>query len=212
MPQIRVQFPVEKYAERIIVAGEKYREYARFNDETSRHIAEMEKKLFPKGARILGVALRGTSYNAKNNYTGHYITQPGIDELIELMEKYVSEWDMDYVFFTNEEVETVEYVKKALGKKVIIMPRVRYEGYHKYSDNDPNPTEEDLNPLYVKGQRYSTSLDYVTEMALLSRCTALLGAMSGGVRAALFWNGEKYEHIKIIDHGYSKEKKNVVIS
>lgn len=205
VPPMRVAFPIERYAEQVIQAGKNYADYLCLNERTLEHIDQMQQEIFPVGARILGVALRGTSY-CKKKYLGHFATQPDLEELLELMKHYKKEWDMDYIFFTNEENETVEYIKKQFGNEVIIMPRIRYTNYHKYSDNDPNPNDSDLNPLFVKGQRYYTSLDYLTEMVLLSKCNALLGAMSGGVRAALFWNRGNYEHVEIIDKGATKER------
>ena len=83
---------------------------------------------------------------------------------------------------------------QSFGEKLIVLPRARYENFHEFSPEDPNP-------LYVFGQRYPTNLSYLTEIALLSRCTGLLGAMSSGTRAALIWNHDQYEVKQIVDLG-----------
>ena len=57
------------------------------------------------------------------------------------------------------------------------------------------------NPMYYDGNRYQTNLDYVTEIALLSRCDTLIGSMSSGMRTALIWNAQKYEHTYVFDKG-----------
>lgn len=208
IPPMRPTSPIAQYEKDVVAFSVKYSKMVELNDKTKKHVEKMEKQLFPPHKKILGVALRGTSYG--NKYAGHYLKQPTIDELIELILQYKELWKMDYIFFTNEEQETVNKVKEILGEMVIIMPRIRYKNYHRYSDNNPNPTNDDVNPLYKKGQRYFSSLDYLTEMVLLSRCNAFLGAHSGGVRAALIWNEGQYEHVKIIDKGVSVEKKQRV--
>lgn len=202
LPPMRPTFPIEKYENEVVKKCKKYSELIQLNDFTREHIDKIEKDLFPKEKKILGVALRGSGYT--KNYSGYYLKQPTIEELIELILFYKKEWNMDYIFFTNEETETVQKVKDILGDVVIIMPRIRYKNYHKYSDNSYDPNDSDPNPLFVKGQRYLTSLDYLSEMVLLSRCNAFIGAHSGGVRAALIWNNGKYEHVKIIDKGASQ--------
>lgn len=88
---------------------------------------------------------------------------------------------------------------------MIYLHRQRYRNYHIYSDNSPNPTNEDLNPLYVSGNRYKTNLDYITEMALLSKCDCLLSALSNGIKAVLLWGVKNFEHVEILDKGVYPE-------
>ena len=103
---------------------------------------------------------------------------------------------MEYVFIACELESVIEIIKCKFGEKVLNLPRLRYKKSPKRGD-----VEKGLDPLYVPGQKYQTNLDYLTEMVLLSRCTALLAAMSSGVRVAIIWNNCRYENMKIFENG-----------
>ena len=157
--------------------------------------------MFPSGARILGVAVRGTSYGVESTLKGMakadgHPKQPTEAKLIQTIRQSMLEWDMDYAFITCEFAPLIENIRKALGDKIIYLPRKRYDKPPKRGD-----VEKNLDPLYVSGQKYQTNLDYLTEMVLLARCTSLLAAMSSGTRAAIIWNGGHYENMKIIENG-----------
>lgn len=189
IPPVAITAPFMSYAKRLADNCPKYDSLIHFNRPTEEYIEEYQRSLFPVNGKILGVSVRGVSYGAKD-IPGHP-KQPKVTELITTVEKVMEEWKMDYIFFTCEYAPTVEAMQKAFGDKMIFMPRSRYEDL---------PTK-DANPLYEPGRRYQTNLEYVTEMALLSRCNSLLAGMSGGVRAAIIWNGNQYEHMKIFDNG-----------
>ncbi len=204
LPHLRTpKTGIKEYAKNIILKGSELAKIVEFNEITKKYIYDAQNRLFPKNKKIMGVAIRGTSY-AKIN-AGHHAAQPSVSEMIELIKYYYEIWEMDYIFFTNEEEETVELMKKEFGEKLIYLPRQRYRNYHIYSDNSPNPTNEDLNPLYVSGNRYKTNLDYITEMALLSKCDCLLSALSNGIKAVLLWGGKNFEHVEILDKGVYPE-------
>ena len=204
LPHLRTpESGLEAYAKRIVKLGSKYACQVSFNHYVQAYIDAAKRKIFPKGKLVMGVAVRGTAYLTMQ--TGHHAAQPTLDELVGFVAKYMKLWGADYIFFTNEEEETIEFMRNAFGRRLLYLPRKRYRGYHIYSDNKPDPTDEDLNPLYVVGQRYQTNLDYVTEMVLLSQCDFLLSALSNGVKVALMWGGDKFKQIKIIDKGVYKE-------
>lgn len=204
LPHLRTpENGLEAYAKRIVKLGTRYAKMISFNDYVQGYIDDAKRKLFPEGKQIMGVAVRGTAYLTSQG--GHHAAQPTLNELAEIVSRYLEKWQPDYIFFTNEEEETVEFMQRAFGDKLLYLPRKRYRDYHIYSDNKPDPTDEDLNPLYIAGQRYQTNLDYVTEMALLSQCDYFLGALSNGVKVALLWNMGKFKAMKIIDKGLNKE-------
>lgn len=190
---------IKIYAEKVMIGGYPLAELTSLNDRTLNYIARAQEKLFPPGKKILGVAIRGTSY-AKINI-GHHPVQPSLEDFSKMIQEKKEEWGADYVFFTNEEQETVNTMREIFGDTLLVLERSRYKNYHIYSDNSKDPTNEDPNPLYALGNRYQTNLDYLTEMVLLSRCDFLLSAMSGGIRAALMWNGGRYKRMEIIDRG-----------
>lgn len=186
MPPCKYPKPYQKNAENCAKRCARYDQLISFNKFTLDYINEKLNTLFPDKARILGVSMRGTAYRTLA-LPGHP-EQPEIRELIHHIKKYMREWEMEYVFIACEAQDVVDAVKTAFENKTIVLPRMRCL------------TEPEIgnNPLYAPGQKYQTNLDYVTEMALLSKCTALLASYSGGVRIAVIWNRNQYEHLKII--------------
>ena len=198
MPSAFFKTPLQKQAEDYISRCPKYDQLITLNKFTSDYITKKESELFPKGARILGVSIRGTSYGVESSHTetlGHPI-QPSLVNLIKSIKVAVQEWEMDYIFMTCELDSVINCIKKEFGDKVLVLPRLRYTTSPKRGD-----VEKGLDPLYVPGQKYQTNLDYLAEMVLLSRCTSLLAAMSSGTRCALIWNNNQYENIKIFENG-----------
>ena len=88
----------------------------------------------------------------------------------------------------------VDAMKEAFGDYLIVLPRLR--------DHLTRPADGvTQNPMYAPGQRYQTNLDYLTEVALLSKCDSLVGSMSSGMRTAIIWNAEHYEHVVVFEKG-----------
>lgn len=193
--------PLQHQAEQYAKLCPVYDKNIKFNKFTLSYINKQKDKLFPMNARILGVSIRGTSYGvdkASHNAVileGHPV-QPSLMTLIDSIKIKIKEWNMDYVFLACELESVVETICKYFGDKVIILPRKRYKVGPQRGDFDKGK-----DALYLPGQRYQTNLDYLTEMALLSSCTSLLAAMSGGVRVAIIWNRNTYENMEIIDGG-----------
>lgn len=194
IPSVAMTPPYKKYAEQLSKLCPKYSRFVQFNEKTQKYIDNMYNNLFPKDFNVLGVVLRGTAYGVHATQFSSHPKQVSIDELIINVKYYMEKWEYEYCFFVNEVQEIVEKMKKEFGDKIIIMPRLR--------DSITRKTDgSQLNPMYFDGQRYKTNLDYVTEIALLSKCDALIGSMSSGTRTALIWNENKYAHINIFDKG-----------
>ncbi len=192
MPTCQYPRPFQKMAEDCAKMCPEYDQLILFNKRTTQYIEQREKELFPKGARILGVSIRATDYGA-DGLTNHPV-QVKVYDLITTIKKRMRQWSMDYLFFACESESVVDILKSEFGNQLLVLPRLRYK-------DRIAPQKDEDNPLYMQGHRYQTNLDYVTEMALLSRCTALLASMSGGVRVAVVWNARRYEEMEIIDNG-----------
>ncbi len=164
-------------------------------DTVSQQIDKVEKALLPAGRRILGVSVRfgGHSKHALKPGAGHPI-QPEVEELISRVSSRMDEWKMDYVFLTSDERFAVEKFRLEFGDRLLILPRQRFEAGVLYGPNVPNP-------LYTQDMIYQTTLDYLIEMELLSRCDALIGSVTSGLRYAVVRNNCTYEHLEIIDCG-----------
>lgn len=192
MPPCQYPRPYQNTAEECAKKCPKYDQLITFNEITAQYIAQIKKQLFPESARILGVSLRATDYG-KGGLENHPV-QVGIGDLISAIKRRIRQWNMDYVFFACESDNVIETIRQKLGNKLLVIQRQRYK--------DRNvPQGDAYNPLYADGKRYQTNLDYVTEMALLSQCTALMASMSGGVRVAIIWNAMRYEKMELIDNG-----------
>lgn len=168
---------------------------APLNAETKKYCEEAERTVFGKRKRILGVSMRNAGYALNSTFQapGHPI-QPSIELLIKEVRKAIHEWNADAVFLATEENSNIKRFRKEFGDFLITYPRQRYDGWRKYSKDDPNP-------LYLPGKRYQTSLDYLTEMELLSRCRFFMGSITSGVRYAIFRNNNQYEHLILFDCG-----------
>lgn len=169
---------------------------AELNKNTQIYISKKENGLFPKESKILGVAVRygGHSTNCYYHGSGHPI-QPAVNELVELVKRRYEEWNMDYIFLTSDEQSAVEDFDKIFGDKLIVLPRKRCREGRTYNKQNPNP-------MYTMENIYQTSLDYLTEMELLAKCSALIGSITSGLRYAIIRNNMKYEHCEIIERGF----------
>ena len=194
IPNASMAPPYNEYAENLAKKCPKYDANIVFNDITAKYIDEAYNNLFPQGKKVLGVVLRGAAYGRHGTPLNSHPMQISLNELMDETKKYLKEWDMEYIFFVNEMQELVEQMQKAFGDKLIVLPRQR--------DHIDRPTDGvTKNPLYADGCKYKTNLDYLTEVALLSRCDALIGSMSSGARTAIIWNAGKYENVNIFDKG-----------
>ena len=165
------------------------------NERTSEHCVKTKEKIFEGKKRILGVSMRNAGYatNSCFHAPGHPI-QPSIEELITIVKKKFVEWQADSIFLATEENENVKKFKEVFGKRIIVYERNRYYGWKKFTNEDPNP-------LYIAGEKYKTTLDYLTEMELLANCNFLIGSITSGFRYAVFRNNAQYEHLEILDYG-----------
>lgn len=194
IPRTAMTPPFMKYAQELAEQCPKYTQYIPLNETTESYVRQYYNQLFPSNEKVLGVVVRGASYGQTGTPMHSHPKQAKIRELIQAIRHYSEEWNMQYIFFVNEMQELVDMMKAEFGDKLIVLPRLR--------DHMDRPADGiTQNPMYAPGQRYQTNLDYVTEVALLSKCDALIGSMSSGMRTAIMWNAEQYEHMVIFEKG-----------
>lgn len=185
------------YSHKDIAAGyfEIIKNYLHINKEMEEHISRVYNALFPKNARVLGVSSRGTDMIG---FPGHSI-QPSKEELLDLAVEEMKKRECDYVFLSAEEVGIVNYFKEKLGDKLLVDERKRFKGFtgvvgiDVVSDSEKRQDEE-----YIMGK------EYLTTVALLSKCCCLLGTLIGSTLGAIGMNQGRYEHVEIYDKGTYK--------
>lgn len=198
--QWNMGYDLEKYYDKdVLMMYHELSEQVPLNERTQKHIDITKKKLFPVKSRVLGVAIRygGHSVKCYHHGLGHPI-QPEAEELLDIVQKRYQEWNMDYVFVTSDEKNIIVLFEEVFKEKLIILPRVRCVEGKRYDKNDPNP-------MYSNQNIFQTSLDYLTEMELLSQCTALIGSITSGLRYAIVRNNMNYEHCEILNNGFFNE-------
>lgn len=194
VPNCAMSPPYNTYARRLVDMCPQYTCVIPLNDTTLKYVDEAQEKYFPKDERVLGVVVRGASYGRTGTPYHSHPMQATMEELISAVHRYLDEWEIEYIFFVNEMQELVDAMVEEFGDKVIVLPRMR--------DTFGRPADGvTKNPMYADGQRYQTNLDYITEVALLSRCTSIVGSMSSGMRTALIWNAGKYENMHVFEKG-----------
>lgn len=171
------------------------------NEVTQNYVQEKYNELIAGNGKILGVSFRygGHAKNCFHHGDGHPI-QPEIEELADIVEERLVTWGLDKVFMTSDSIESVEYFRKRFADKLIVMPRIRRAEGVVYESNQHSP-------MYNKSAIYQTTNEYLAEMELLSRCDALIGSITSGLRYAVVCNNMQYEHCEILERGFFKDNR-----
>lgn len=173
------------------------------NSATQEHIEKERKRLFPLQGKILGVSFRYGGHAKSNPHHGQgHPIQPEVDELLEIIKQCVDLWRMDYIFLASDEKQAVAQFQKEFGTRLLVLERERLDSNVRYTLKNP-----DL--MYQTERIYYTSLDYLTEMELLSWCNALVGSVTSGLRYAVVRNGGRYEQVKILDYGLFSDQRKI---
>lgn len=163
------------------------------NSKVENIINQKSKEILKNKKNILGIAFRFGGHSKKHfaKATGHPV-QPDIEEITKLAKIYLDKWGMQYIFLTSDTEEAVQAFKKIFKSKLIVLKRKRFSELLKKGE---------INNLYSQENLYQTSLNYLTEMILLSRCDCLIGSINSGLRYAVIQNNCKYKNVKILNYG-----------
>ena len=165
------------------------------NDTTCSYVERCWREYLAAFPRVLGVSYRfaGHARNSPHRAPDHPI-QPELEGLLAAVLARCESWGIDAIFLATESADAVSRFREALGSRLIALPRVRQIESEAYTRQHPNP-------MYAPGAMYQTTLDYLTEMEMLARCTALIGTLTSGLRYAIIRNNAAYEHLDILDFG-----------
>ena len=159
-------------------------------------INSVAQELFGNKERILGVAFRFAGHAKDSKYPGAgHPESLDIDTYIDVIKKYKEKWNMNYIFLTSDESESVSVLRREFGDSLIVYNRNRSSGTVGFNSMGA------LNPMYHKSRIEDTTREYLVEMELLSKCDCLLGTITSGFRYALIKGFSNNKLFEIIDNG-----------
>lgn len=161
-----------------------------FSDEMTAVIDARQAALFGEGDRILGCFVRGTDYlrmKPKN-----HLVQPEPRQVAADAKRICEERDLQKVFLASEDRDVYDLFRREFGDRLIVN-----------QTELPEYRSDFLVRSGALGDLSRTMLitsQYLTSVALLSRCTCLLGGCASGfVGAALLSKG--FELMRTYDLG-----------
>jgi hypothetical protein len=146
--------------------------YLSLNEETSRHILATKKKLNWSPEETLGVFIRGTVYYSKTPMWEDRI--PSLKFFISEVDKFLTKKQLKNIYIATEDYRIYLALQKRFSGNHIL-PSIRY--------NLDQSAEEWISlqkTTYDSGliMGYTKTLDYLSEMTLLSECTNFIGTLS----------------------------------
>ena len=181
VPESFPDYPMLESREEVLMWRSLFHKYIRLNKETEEYIDSVQEKLF-KEERILGVLCRGTDYQATKP-KGHPI-QPEVEQVIIKVATMMEERNCTKVYLATEVRKILQRFRDTFGDK-LIFPDVELRPY-----NDGELITE--IELKRKDDKRLKGLEYLTQIALLSRCCCLISGKCGGCYGALLMS-EGYE-------------------
>ena len=139
--------------------------HMKFNTNMENHINSVYNRIIGKGKKVLGVSSRQTDFVVQKP-KGHSI-QPTIEELIETTKKYYKEWNADIIFLKAEDSQTINAFRKEFRNILVTIEKMEISNYDG-SKNVAGWGFERPNDAYLRG------VEYLTEVAILSRCDFLV--------------------------------------
>ncbi len=153
-------------------------------------ISAVQKKLFKKNVRMLGVYLRGTDYSASKPY-GHPIVPPVEFALSTVVEK-MQEWSCAKLFLSTEDKTIVKVFKDIFKDLCITINR-------EYVDYIPGKVVTSCR-VDRENDRFLQGKEYLTELVLLSQCNSLVAARCSGT-VGIMMLAESFEHTYFFNLG-----------
>lgn len=171
--------------------------YCRLNKTVIQYLKKESVDLYQEGRRVLGVALRrGIPVGIAAGRTAglDHPKELGLEDAIAESMRIMKKHQLDYLFCVSDDAEAIEVFKEFFGDKLIFVDRERVN----FFKNGKIIFSYDSVPV-PKETPYEKTLAYITEIALLSQCTALIGGRNAGTVMASIWNKGKYEYVDIQD-------------
>ena len=194
---------INPYQEKWISRPLKFNEFNKIikvNAETEKYMEEEMPKEFHKGARVLGVVMRGTGFRKEVAEKWHKEWRMDIVDaqlFLQACNYYKDELKCEYIFVATEDAEYFEMVQKFFTDGLLFVEQKRID--YDYANNENIPVKEVLG--VTDGKVIGRS--YLTVIKSLAECNALIYNVNcGAVGLAQCWNDGKYELDKCIESSW----------
>jgi hypothetical protein len=172
------------------------------NEEIISYAKNVREKIFPSdGKKVLGVSFR-RQFERLHYYqlswlkAGTHLIRATLTDVISIIKEKMVEWNYEYFFFTVDDREALEAIKKEFGAACLYNERPLI---HNFKNGIPvrlDDIEESCkefgrrqNDVYLRGK------EYLTDVYLLSCCDSLISLGSSADFFAYIMNNRKYKHI-----------------
>lgn len=181
--------------------------YFHLRDDLKQNFESYANSMF-ENKRVLGTNIR-ESYivlangrdNHEESYNGEFISghprQPEIEELCNILEKKMQEWNCDYVFAECQTSYIENKLRERFGDFFLCSNHKRL-----IVDNLSLNSYKEASKKQKEGYSVvQNNVDYLKSIYLLSKCTSIFAGKCSGTVVAAFWNNNKYEHLDIFNNG-----------
>lgn len=117
---------------------------------------------------VLGVFIRGTDYVALKPQ--NHPIQPTIDDLIKKVDEFLSQYDIDFIYFVSEDYSYYKIFCDKYGDKLVSFDNQFVNNYSKKSYVNENMTSDP----YERGK------SYLMRLLILSKCDYLISSVTNG--------------------------------
>lgn len=172
---------------------EKYKQYIRYNNETTDRLAHnfntlLEENDVMDGSRLLGLCVRGTDYKKY-----HHMVQPEIKSMLNEVGGVIHQFDYQGIFVATEDNEILQEIKKNFPEYKLLT----------YKAGEIKNTEGYIGDTIRKSKTAGeASMDYLTVLYGLDQCDSLIGGMCGATIVAKYKKPYRYIHIYDFQKSY----------
>lgn len=150
--------------------------YMPLSDELEKSIhSSVDRLPFGTGERILGVLCRGTDYTNMRPY--NHPVQPPLDAVLAKADELMGRHQCHYCYLATEDEEIRNIFRNKLGDRLLTTQEIYYKSDLKDTINQTN--------IDCHIDIHQKNMEYLTALALLSRCHCLIGGRTSGTVVAL---------------------------
>ncbi len=169
------------------------------NDATRQYIEADYQATIQGKKHILGVLCRGTDYTTLQP-KGHP-RQPTVEQVIEKVQEQMQTEQYEAIYLATEDQRIAERFEQAFPGRVLTNRREYFDkAFETLYRQDQRRDITDVN-LHRDDANYWRSIQYLSSMAILSRCEALVAGNCGGTCLALLMNNMHYRYTYIFNLG-----------